>query len=96
VISLKKVHVWISGLVIGVGFRYFVRVRAKELGLKGWVKNSGEMVEALFEGPEDDIKKMLNLCREGPASANVKDVKVDDISFTKDDHSCRDAFCVKF
>jgi acylphosphatase len=76
-LKLFRAHVIISGDVQGVNFRFYTRIKARNLGLKGFVRNldSGE-VEAIFEGEEDKIKEILNWCRKGPNSALVKDVKV--------------------
>ena len=72
-----RAHVIITGFVQGVNFRSATRQRASNLGLTGWVKNlhSGE-VEAVFEGPEDKVKEMIDWCKKGPPLAQVDDVKV--------------------
>jgi len=70
------VHVVISGLVQGVGFRYFLKRKAKELGITGWVQNTGATVEAVFAGEKVQIGKMITLCREGPPLAQVHDIRV--------------------
>lgn len=45
-----RVHVIISGIVQGVGFRFFLSQKAQELGLTGWVKNRKDgKVEADFQ-----------------------------------------------
>ena len=60
---MKRVKIKIFGVVQGVGFRYFTFRNAKNLGLKGYVKNLEDgSVEALFEGENEKIKKMLELC----------------------------------
>ncbi len=71
-----KIHVLIFGQVIGVGFRYFIERNAKLLGVGGWVKNAGGDVEAEFEGEEEKVKKMLEICQKGPPAARVREVKV--------------------
>ncbi|OYT41183.1 acylphosphatase [Candidatus Pacearchaeota archaeon ex4484_26] len=74
--NIKRVHVFISGKVQGVFFRAFVNRNAEELQLKGWVKNTGDgRVEAVFEGDERAIKKIIELCNEGPAGAKVENVE---------------------
>jgi acylphosphatase len=57
---LKQVHVYYSGRVQGVGFRFTAERIANDLGLSGWVKNlpSGK-VELLAEGEEKTLKQLL-------------------------------------
>lgn len=69
---MKRVHVIIKGNVIGVFFRKFIKENADKLKIKGWVKNEKDYVEAVFEGKEADLRKILSLCHKGPPSAVVK------------------------
>jgi len=78
---MKRVHAIISGQAQGIFFRAFVNRHAHELGLKGWVKNKDVRVEAVFEGPDDKIKEMLELCHEGPAGAKVDGVEYKEEKF---------------
>lgn len=74
--ALIGLHVFISGRVQGVSYRYSTLIQAQKLGLTGWVKNLYDgRVEALFEGEENLVNSMLGWCREGPAMAYVKDVE---------------------
>ena len=74
---MKRVRVKIFGRVQGVGFRFFVYRNAKNLGLKGWVRNLTDgTVEALFEGEDEKVKEILELCKKGPPLAKVKRVEV--------------------
>jgi acylphosphatase len=68
----------ISGLVQGVMYRAFVRARARELGLVGWVRNldTGE-VEVLAEGEQLKIEQLLASCRTGPPHSRVTDVQIE-------------------
>ena len=51
--SKTRVHIFVSGLVQGVFFRYFTKKTADKLNLKGWVKNLDDgRVEILAEGDE--------------------------------------------
>jgi acylphosphatase len=69
--------------VQGVFFRARTEQTAVSLNLKGWVRNLGNGdVEAVFEGNEEDIEKMLSWCREGPRLAKVKQVDVIDETYT--------------
>lgn len=69
-------HLLISGHVQGVGFRHYTRQNARELGIKGWVKNLGSGdVEAVLEGSEKDISKMMERLESGPRQARVEQVR---------------------
>lgn len=73
----ERVHVWVSGLVQGVGFRYSAARQARALGLTGWVRNLPDgRVEAEFEGGPNAVDQMVEWCREGPAFSRVSDVQV--------------------
>lgn len=72
---MKQAHVFISGVVQGVGYRYFVRNNARKLGLTGWVRNTEDGgVEAVFQGEEKIIEQMVALCRQGPFLSVVKQI----------------------
>jgi acylphosphatase len=57
---IKRLHIFFSGSVQGVGFRFTAVSVARPLDLKGWVKNlsSGE-VEIVAEGEEPLLKKFV-------------------------------------
>ncbi len=71
----KRVRVLISGRVQGVFFRKSLEEFAKERGVKGWVRNKEEKVEAVFEGEEDEIEKVINFCKKGPPLSLVEKVE---------------------
>lgn len=76
--SRERAHVYVSGNVQGVFFRDSTRQKAKELGLTGWVKNTSDgRVEAVFEGPTDEVRQMVDWCENGPSQADVDDVEVE-------------------
>ena len=71
-----RAHVYVSGKVQGVYFRATTRDTARETGVDGWVKNRDDgRVEAVFEGPEDDVEAMVDFCHEGSSAARVDDVE---------------------
>ena len=75
---MKRAHVYIFGKVQGVFYRANTKKQAKKRGLKGWVKNLKDgRVEAVFEGPEEKIREMIEWCRIGSSAARVEEVKVD-------------------
>jgi acylphosphatase len=76
--AIVRAHVLITGRVQGVYFRGNVKERAKSMGLIGWVRNlaSGQ-VEAVFEGEEEDVRRMVTWCHKGPSAARVDDVNIE-------------------
>lgn len=73
----RRVHVFVSGRVQGVFFRSSTKDRADELNITGWVRNlSDGRVEAVFEGGEESIERMLQWCSKGPRYALVEKVEV--------------------
>ena len=82
---LKQVRLYIKGDVIGVGFRAWTKIQAKIIGVNGWVRNAydkpeiydaGGGVEALIQGEEDKVNKILELLKKGPPVSRVDDVEV--------------------
>lgn len=70
-----QLHVFVTGLVQGVGYRHGTYLRANALQLSGWVKNLPDgRVEAVFEGPRDILQEMLAWCHQGPPLSNVRAV----------------------
>jgi acylphosphatase len=68
----QSVRVRIYGRVQGVWFRGWTVREASSRGLSGWVRNRADgSVEAVFAGPEADVKDMIVSCRRGPPAARV-------------------------
>lgn len=75
--SERTVHVRVEGRVQGVGYRDFVLRSARELGLKGWVRNRRDRsVEAVLQGAAKDVAILLGRCEQGPPAASVTRVEV--------------------
>ncbi|MCK8519765.1 acylphosphatase [Methanoculleus sp. 7T] len=71
-----RARVLVSGRVQGVGFRWAVEGEAQTEGVTGWVKNLPDgRVEAVFEGDEAPVQRMVEFCRRGPAAARVDGVQ---------------------
>jgi acylphosphatase len=67
------------GRVQGVFFRDTVRRAAEAAGVAGWASNRPDgTVEAVFEGPEEAVDRLVALCRSGPGHAEVSRLDVDD------------------
>jgi len=67
----------VKGFVQGVGFRYFIRREAVDIGVTGFVRNlwSGD-VEIVAEGEEWQIEALHQKAKEGPSRSSVKSVTV--------------------
>ena len=75
---------WVHGRVQGVGFRWWTRSRASELGLRGWASNLADgRVEVVAEGPKTDCVRLLELLRGGTTPGHV-DLVVERWSEPKD------------
>jgi len=69
----RRIHVFVSGRVQGVGFRAFTQREARRLKLAGWVKNLADgRVEAVVQGPAKDVATLLDKMRRGPRAARVQ------------------------
>ncbi len=80
-----RVHLFISGRVQGVFFRATTRDKARELGVKGWVKNLPDgKVEVMAEGEKERIDELIEWCRAGPGYAKVSDVEVMDEKYREE------------
>ena len=74
---LVRARAYVFGSVQGVGFRFSARIKARSLGLTGWIKNSLDYVELLVEGEKKSVEQMIEWCKTGPSTARVDDIKVD-------------------
>lgn len=73
---MKRVHIYYSGRVQGVGFRFTAEDLARELGLFGWVRNLKDArVELVAEGEEDKLKELLKRIK-GYFSGYIQDVNL--------------------
>jgi acylphosphatase len=71
----RRVHVVVTGRVQGVFFRATCAREARLRGVAGWVANRPDgAVEAVFEGSPDAVEALLAWCREGPPTAHVDEV----------------------
>jgi acylphosphatase len=73
-----RVHVFVSGDLNGTNFRQAVADKATEQGVTGWVRTlSDGRIEAVLEGPRDEVYRVVGLCRSGGNGARVAGVQVD-------------------
>ncbi len=67
----------VTGRVQGVGFRFAVARRGRELGLTGWVRNTVDgSVEVWAQGDADTVKRFVGFLHVGPPAAHVDQVVV--------------------
>jgi acylphosphatase len=80
-----QAHLFIKGEVIGVGFRAWTKIQAKQQRINGWVRNmydkpevfgNGGGVEVLVQGEQSKVDEMITLLEKGPPIARVDDVEV--------------------
>lgn len=67
---------YVSGTVQGVGFRFFVQHKARELGLSGWARNLGDgRVEVYAVGSPKALSDLAAALHVGPRMADVRHVE---------------------
>jgi acylphosphatase len=73
-----QANIIITGMVQGVVFRWFIKERADDLGVTGWVKNQPDgSVKILALGERNKIKELITAAEQGPRFAQIADIKVD-------------------
>lgn len=81
--GMRRVHVIVGGEVQGVGYRYTMRMVAREAGVSGWVRNRHDgSVEAEVEGTPGQVDEVLAWMAAGPPGAIVESAAVTDASPT--------------
>lgn len=66
---MERVTIFVRGRVQGVGFRWWTRVRALELGLIGFARNMADgRVEICAQGPAEAIERLCELIEEEPST----------------------------
>jgi acylphosphatase len=67
----------VSGVVQGVFFRASTSDKAKELGVRGTVRNEPDgSVRIEAEGTDEALERFLDWCRVGPPAAVVENLEV--------------------
>ncbi|TGD88052.1 acylphosphatase [Mycolicibacterium sp. CH28] len=70
-----RLTAWVHGYVQGVGFRWWTRSRALELGLTGYASNQPDgRVLVVAQGPRADCERLLALLRGGNTPGSVDQV----------------------
>ena len=75
--SKVRAHIFVSGRVQGVFFRFETRRKARKLGLYGFVQNlSDGRVEAVLEGEKEKVEKLIKWAKRGPFFAKVDNIEI--------------------
>jgi acylphosphatase len=73
-----RLHIHVKGRVQNVGFRAHVEHNARQLGLKGWVRNVGlGEVETVAEGARQSLERLAEAIRAGPRGSHVDEANVE-------------------
>jgi len=73
---MESIHLEVRGRVQGVGFRWYIVEKARELRLAGWVKNRGDgNVELAAAGEPEALTMLEAAVAAGPPGARVEGVK---------------------
>ncbi|MGV0791867.1 acylphosphatase [Mycolicibacterium sp. XJ1819] len=73
-----RLTAWVHGHVQGVGFRWWTRSRALELGLTGYAANRPDgRVQVVAQGPRENCQRLLDLLRSGKTPGRVDNVVAD-------------------
>ncbi len=66
---------WVRGRVQQVGFRWWTRSRALEIGLRGYASNLGDgRVQVVAQGTREQCEQLLDLLRHGDTPGRVDGV----------------------
>ncbi len=76
-VKFEHIHLFVSGLVQGVGYRQAAWRTATSLGLGGWVRNLPDSrVEIEAWGSAEKVVELLEWCHVGPRMARVDSVEI--------------------
>lgn len=74
---MVRAHLIIEGRVQGVSYRASTVEAARVHGVSGWVRNNPNgAVEAVLEGDEDNVNRLIEWCRTGPPMARVEKINL--------------------
>lgn len=82
---MKRVHLFVTGVVQGVAFRAWTVRTARARGVTGWVRNLPDgRVEAVAEGEDHAVDAVTAWCGQGPPAATVTKMEAREESYTGD------------
>ena len=72
---MEEINIKVHGQVHGVGFRYYTEIKARELGLTGFVRNLPDgTVEIVAQGPKEDLEELNEWAKTSPSYSRVERV----------------------
>ena len=75
--SKQRIRIFVTGKVQGVFFRQALKVMAIKNDVYGWVRNLKDgRVEAILEGEDEKVSRLIEWSHGGPANARVEDVEI--------------------
>ena len=81
--SNQRIRLFVTGRVQGVFFRQTLKTKAIQNDVHGWVRNLKDgRVEAILEGNEENVSRLVEWAHGGPANAIVEDVEIRNEKFT--------------
>ena len=84
---MKRVRIVVSGRVQGVFYRAATKKMADKLKVAGFIRNVDNNVEAVFEGRDKDVDRLVEFCRNGPIGAIVEDIRILEEKYKNDFNS---------
>lgn len=73
---MKRYHLYIEGIVQGVGFRWYAQRIGRKNGVTGWVRNlSDGRVEIVVEGDDKKVDDFISEIKEGYLGRNISNIE---------------------
>ena len=78
---MKTIRVYLTGAIQGVFFRKFLKEKADELGIRGYVRNLEDgRIEIVAEGKDNAIDEMWGVCQKGNPHTEIKDIQMEKLT----------------
>jgi len=83
--SMKQIHIFVTGRVQGVFFRQSTRVMAIKNNVSGWVSNLDDgRVEIVAQGETNNVDNLADWCKTGPANSRVDEFELSEENITNE------------
>ena len=83
--SMKQIHIFVTGRVQGVFFRQSTRVIAIKNNVNGWVRNLDDgKVEIVAQGETNNVDNLADWCKTGPANSRVDEFELKEESIVEE------------